>query len=334
MAKFLRSVTDQIIGGGGKTTDIQIVQAVTHFEDEHSKLLKFKREFDKYTQAILTFDNASYRFFDSIRSLTGSTWSQQPILDQSCLDIGRIRGEHLHNLNKQIVSNIDLTLNTFKKMNERIDEQSRIQRDYDRTRKQYQSSIKHDEQTKIDRIQNDLDQLKSALHLVNQELRDDLPKFHLDLQNQYVQLFIELFGIHGKYSKTFHKLCSSFIEKIQGKKSTNSDTTNDNNLKKETQSSSVMSEKKKRHYSPISQLKHTDYKILHQVHVIHDYKAEHEDEIDLIKDEYISVIAFHNSDDNEHDTGWEYGEKSDGTIGLFPVNFAVRLYENEENDRL
>ncbi|CAF4294518.1 unnamed protein product, partial [Adineta steineri] len=28
--------------------------------------------------------------------------------------------------------------------------------------------------------------------------------------------------------------------------------------------------------------------------------------------------------------GWEYGEKLDGTIGLFPVNFAVRLYDNEE----
>jgi hypothetical protein len=329
MAKsFFRNVTDQIIGSS-KTTDIQIVQAITRFDDEHSRLLKFKREFDKYTEAILKFDNASYRFYDFIRSLTDSTWSQQPTLVQTCLDIRRIRGDHLQQLNKDINSNIDLSFNKFNKMKARIDNQDRIQRDYDKTRKQYQSSVKHDEQTKVDRIKNELEQLKSALNFTNNELRDDLPKFHLDVHDDYTKIIAEVFDIHGKYYKNYYKLYSGFNKKFRQSQSQNSHN-NDENDSKEVQSSIIDSDTKKPYCTPLRRSKRKDYKILHQARVIHDYKAEHEDEIDLTKDEYISVVSFLNEKDGEHDKCWEYAEKADGSIGLFPINFAVRLYDNEE----
>jgi hypothetical protein len=330
MAKsFFRNVTDQITGGGSKTTDIQITQAINRFEDEHSKLSKFKREFEKYTQAILVFDNASYRFNDFIRSLTDSTCSQQPALVQACLGIGRIRAEHLQQLHKEINSNIKLSFNKFDAMKLRIDNQDHIQRDYDKTRKQYQSSVKHDDQIKVDRIKNDLEQLKSALNAINNELRNDLPKFHVDLQDHYVEIIRELFDIHGKYHKNYHKLCSGFIKKIRRNHVPDSNN-NDQDDSKETQSSFIDSDMKTVDSTPLTQPKQTDYKILYQACVTHDYKAENDDEIDLIKDEYISVISFLNEEDNEHDKGWEYGEKSDGTIGLFPVNFIIRLYDNEK----
>ncbi|CAF4170029.1 unnamed protein product [Rotaria sp. Silwood2] len=223
MAKsFFRNVTDQITGSSGKTTDAQILQALNHFEDEHLKLQKFKREFDKYTQAILVFDNASFRFFDVIRSLTDPSWSQQQTLDQLCVDIGRTRNEHLQHLNKQIISNINTTFDIFEKMKGHIGEQCRIQHDYDKTRRQYLASMRREEQTKVDRIKNELDHLKSALNLINCELRDDLGKFHLDLQSHNRKTVIELFGIHGNFYKNSHKLCSNFVEKLQGNPSTNS----------------------------------------------------------------------------------------------------------------
>jgi len=330
MAKsFFRNVTDQITGGNGKTTDVQISQAITRFDDDHSKLVKFKREFDKYTQAILVFDNASHRFFDFIRSLTDSTWSQKPTFIQSSIDMGRIRNEHLQQLHKDINSNINLSFDMFDKMKVRIDEQCRMQHDYDKICKQYRSSTKHDEQIKIDRIRNELDQLKSALNLLNNELRYDLPQLHVDLQNHYIKIILELFDIHGKYYKNSQKLCSRSIKQLQGDHLTESNI-NGHDLKKEARLSTINSNKKVPYSTSLSQRKRAEYKILHQARVIHDYKAENEDEIDLIKDEYIFVISFQNEENNEHDEGWEYAEKSDGTIGLFPINFAIRLYENEE----
>lgn len=326
---FFRNVTDQITGGSGKTTDIQIVQAVNRFEDEHSKILKFRREFDKYTQAILVFDNASFRFFDSIRSLADASWTQQQILDQSCIDIGRIRTEHLQHLHKQINSNFSSLFNTFDLMKVRIDEQYHIQHDYDKTRKQYQASMRRDEQAKVDRIKNDLEQLKSALNLVNGELRRDLEKFHVNVQNQELKIIIELFDIHRNFYKNFHKECSIFVERLQKNPSTDLDK-NDNAFQTPPSSSSMDIDKEKLDSIPFSDIKRTDYKILHQARVIHDYEAENDDELDLVKDEYISVISFFNEEYNERDEGWEFAEKSDGTIGLFPVNFAIRLYENEE----
>lgn len=332
MAKsFFRTVTDQITGASSKTTDVQILQSITRFEDEHSKLLKFKREFDKYTQAILVCDNASHRFFDYVHSLTDSTWPQKATFVQSCIDMTRIRNEYLQQLNKDINLNLNSSFDKFGNMRNRIEEQNRIQHDYDKTRKNYQSSIKRDEQIKIDRLKNDLDQLKSALSLLNSELRNELPQFHIDLQNHYIKLSLELLDIHGKYHKNIQKLCSRSMKKLQGDSPSEiNNNKNETDLRKETRSSIIDSDRNRLYYNSASPPKRTDYRILHQARVIHDYTAENEDEIDLRKDDYISVIAFHNEEDHEHDKGWEYAEKSDGTIGLFPVNFSVRVYENEE----
>ncbi|CAF0913135.1 unnamed protein product [Adineta steineri] len=332
MAKsFFRSVTDQITGGGSKTTDIQVVQAINRSDEEHSKLERLKREFDKYTQAKLVFDNATIRFFDFICSLTDfSKWPQQRTLVQSCTDIQRTDSEYLQRVNRQINLNINSSFEIFKKMQIRIADQDRIQHDYDKTRKQYQSSIKRDEKIKVDRIKNELDQLKSALGLINSELRDELPKFHLDLQYHHIQFIKELFELNGKYHKNLYKSHTHFMKNLQEDVSTS--LNNSGNVSKiETESSITDYDKQKVTYcTPLSRPKRTDYKVLHQARVVHDYKGENEDEIDLIKDEYISVISFENEEDNTRDSGWEYGEKLDGSIGLFPVNFAVRLYDNEE----
>jgi hypothetical protein len=331
MAKSLfRSFSNQITGGGSKTTDIQIVQAISRFEDERTKLGRFKREFDKYTQARVLFDNAENRFFEFIRSLNdSSTWSRQRALVQACENISSIRNEHSQQLNKQMTASISVVTNTFKAMQVRIDEQNRTQHDYDKTRRQYQSSIKHDEPRKVDSLKSDLDQLKAALALVNTELRGELPKFHHDLQNQYIEIIKDVFSLQGKYYKRTYKSYSSFTRNLRDDTSI-STYTNGHDSRMEMRSPLADYDTRKLYSIPSSPPKRTDYKVLHRARVIHDYKAENDDELDLTKDEYISVISFHNDEDNIRDKGWEYAEKADGTVGLYPVNFAARLYYNEE----
>ncbi|CAF3469868.1 unnamed protein product [Rotaria socialis] len=333
MAKsFIRNFTEQITGSNAKTTDTDIVQAVSHFEDEQSKLSKFKREFDKYTQATLVFDNASIRFFEFIRSLTDASWSQTQTVDRLCIDLARVRGENLQSFNKQMHSSINLLFDKFDNMKGRIDEQTHLQADYDKTRRHYHASMKRDQQIKVDRLKTDLDQLKSALSLVNEKLRDNLAKFHADVQDYYVQTTIEVVGMHSKFYHAYYKICSAFAGRRPAKFSTNSDY-NENNHDKEMQSSSLSSTEDSHKKTPSaaseSPSRPIGYRVLHQARVIHDYEAENEDELDLVKDEYISIISFQNEDDNERDKGWEYAEKSNGAIGIFPANFAVRLYDNE-----
>ena len=327
MAKsFLRSVTDQITGSGSKTSDTQLAQAITRFEDEHAKLLKFQREFEKYTQAMLVFDNASHRFFDYIRSLTDQTWSQQPTFFQSCIDMGRVRNEHLQQLHKDISIDIESAVILFGKMRNRIDEQNQLQHDHDKAHKQYRTSVKRDEQLKLDRLKNELDQLRSALNLLNNDLREELPQFHVNLRAQYMRVIMDLFNIDEKYYKNLQKLCSRSVKKFHGDSARDSNHS-ENGLREDKRSSLIDSDYKVPCSPPSLQ---PNYKVLHHARVVHEYKAEHDDEIDLIKDEYISVIAYLNEEGYEHDKGWEYAEKTDGSIGLFPVNFAVRLYDNEE----
>lgn len=332
MAKsFIRNFADQITGNTAKTTDTDIVQAVANFIDEQSKLAKYKREFEKYIQATLIYDNASHRFFDFLRSLPNSSWPQQRRFDAVCLDMARLRNEHLQNLNKQMGTNINSLCESFDGMKVRIDQQHHLQSDYDKIRRQYNSSIKRDEQNKIDRIKTELDELKSALTVVNKSLREELAKFNDNIQGNYTKTVVELTDMHGNFHQNLYQTCSTFVLKLQGRSLRNSDPIR-NDADDELQSSTGDSSKKvpsNASLSSLSEPNRKNYKILHQARVIHDYTADNEDELDLVKDEFVSVISFDNEEENERDQGWEYAEKSDGTIGLFPVNFAVRLYDNE-----
>jgi len=203
-------------------------------------------------------------------------------------------------------------------MQVRIDGQARVQQDYDKIRRQYQAILKKDDQQlKADRIKKELDQLRSALNIFNTELHDELPAFQTKLQDNYIEIIVELFTIHGKYYKTLQKICSRSIKKFRGSQLTESnDFENETNYKIPYQNPPIPPRQKR-------------YKILYDSRVIHDYKAENDDEIDLKQDEYITVIAYSNTEEFERDQGWEYGRKSDGTIGLFPLNFTTRVYENE-----
>lgn len=330
MASLLRNITTHFTGGSDKATDVQLARDFEQFESEQAKLAKFQREFNRYAEAILAFDNAAYRFFDAVQSLDNSGWKEPQLLVQSCLDIGRIRGEHLQNLNKQVTGNLDSTLKKFADMRVNIEVQRRLQHDYGKGRQKYQSSTKNEDSAKIDYLRNAMDQLKSALNLRNQELRESLPIFHRDIHDDHVKTITDLFDIHGKYHKSFNKICSNFVKQMQGKvaKLSNANVDNTGLIQEQVSTKLELGEQNLKS-SPLSRPKDSDYRNLYEAQVRHDYTAENPDELNLVKGEFISVLAYENGDHENREEGWEYAKKADGTIGLFPINFIIRIYDNE-----
>ncbi|XP_061173545.1 myc box-dependent-interacting protein 1-like [Saccostrea echinata] len=64
--------------------------------------------------------------------------------------------------------------------------------------------------------------------------------------------------------------------------------------------------------------------VLYQVQATHPYTNEDEDELSFEAGEIIYVIPFENPDDQ--DEGWVMGQKkSDGSKGVFPLNFSKKL---------
>ncbi|XP_062597061.1 amphiphysin-like [Saccostrea cucullata] len=64
--------------------------------------------------------------------------------------------------------------------------------------------------------------------------------------------------------------------------------------------------------------------VLYQVQATHPYTNEDEDELSFEAGEIIYVIPFDNPDDQ--DEGWVMGQKkSDGSKGVFPLNFSKKL---------
>ena len=329
MASLFRNITTHFTGVNDKATDVQLARAFEQFESERAKLAKFQREFNRYAEAILTFDNAAYRFFDAVQSLENSGLKEPHLLVQSCLDIGRIRGEHLQNLNKQITANLDLSMKKFEEMRANIEVQRRLQHEYGKARQKFQSSTKNEDSVKIDHLRNEVDQSKSVLNLRNQELRESLPTFHREIHNEHVRTITDLFDIHGKYHKSFYKTCSYFVKQTEGKRLKTSNKNGSHGATQENASTESDPGEQNRNHSPLSQPKDSNHRILYEALVRHDYTAENADELDLVKGELIVVLAYENADNEERDEGWEYAKKADGTIGLFPINFIVRVYDNE-----
>ncbi|CAF1029313.1 unnamed protein product [Adineta ricciae] len=319
------------MGSSYKTTDIQITQAIRRFEEENEKVNRFKHEFEKYIQAKLLFENASNRFLDFLCSLNdSSTWSQQRKLIQTNHEIGRNLTENIRQLQGQIVLTLNTAMNYCTSMQAYVHNQKEVQRGHDKKNRQYQSSIKHKDQMKIDQDKNELDQLRSALDLANDDIRQELPKFHQNLQNQFIEIIKDVFYINGKFYKKTYKSYSHLTKSLRGDVSINGHKIGNDSKLDMYSSISDYHTKNERSSTLTRATKRTDYKVLHRARVIHDYKAENNDELDLTKDTVISVISWENEADNVCDRGWEYAQKSDGTVGLFPVNFATRIYENEE----
>ena len=330
MAKFFRNLSVRM-NHGPRTTDAQMKQAIDHFGNERSKLQKFKREFSNYTRAIQTFATASNHFFDFIQSTTHSEWTQHANLVQLCRDMTGTRDEHIQSLDAQINADLHSNSDKFRSMSTRIDDQDAIQRDYDKKRRHLYSSMESNDPTKSGQLQNEVDHLKSTLSLINRELRNDLPKFDHDLKKDYEAMITKLAEVHGRYYKRSYRTFSNFAQRANGKTSIDSKYQQQTSRTTEASSSSAPGS----NYQAVGnklwpRSKDVPYRILHEARVINDYDAEHDDEINLRKDEFISVIAFLDDENSPCEYGWEYAKKVDGTIGLFPVNFATRLYENEK----
>ena len=329
MASLIRNVTFHLGSGSGKTSDAQLAQAIESFRDEREKLTRFNREFQRYLDAMVTFDNAAFRFNDSIKALYNPTWNEVPGLEKLCLDFRTFRNDRLQTLKNQIIDDIQLTTVKFQAMKIRIDNQSQLEQNYNRTNRQYRSSMKSDNQSKIEQLKNEVHQLQSALKSANEELNNKLPQLQQELRTDYMKTIQDVFDNEGKYFKIFYKTCSRFVKNLKKKRSPDSDEASDADIVNETGSSRKKGGKNKTHVELTAQPKRHKHKILYTAQVIQDYQAGNNDELSLSKDEYISMIRFEDMNDSERDEGWEYAQNAHGAIGLVPMNFITRLYDNE-----
>lgn len=64
-----------------------------------------------------------------------------------------------------------------------------------------------------------------------------------------------------------------------------------------------------------------EYFIVGKAIVLHPYDAENEDELSLLRGEYVSII------DKEVDDGWWKGTTERGNTGVFPSNFVKEIEE-------
>lgn len=324
MASLIRNVTNHFGSTSSKTSDVQLSLAVEKFQDERGKLHKFERELNRYLEAVITFDNATSRFFDALRSLQTGEWLESTGFDTLCREILNVRNNHWQRLKEQITEDVDLTSQRFDGMKLRIDRQAKIEDDYNRTNRNYRSAMKSENRMKTDQLRNQVDQLKSSLASANESLNRELPLFQRDIKSDYEKTIRDVVEVEAKFYKAFYKKCSGFAKKLK-KASTNTNGT------RQVPFSSVDGKRPDLQQTTRIQKNPKQFKVLYEATVIQDYHANNDDELTLIKGERVSIIDFQDGNESDKDEGWGYAQKKNGACGLIPLNFVNRIYENVQD---
>lgn len=306
MTTLFRSFTSHFSSSSGKFDDAQLKQLIDSFEDERSRLFKFERDFKRYMDSVIHFDNASQRFFDSMENFVNHGWNENKSLRDCSMDLLKVRNEFSQNLNKTIADLIVESKTKIENLRGRIESKNRLENEYLKSFRQVQIATKNHESERFNHVRNENDQLRSALVLKINELRDELTTFQESIRDEHFQIVKTFFKRNRKFHRSLGKNFSKFYKTPNKKKVVPTEE-----------------EENKRNVPKL--------RVVRQVEVVHDYKAENEDELDLVKGEMISIVRYENEEYNERDEGWEHGKKSDGTLGLFPINFVAQIYENQKN---
>ena len=331
MASLLRSVSSHF-GSSGKPSDVQLAQSIEQFNAEREKLHRFKREFNKFLDAIVIFDNATFRFYEAMQALDKSNWKESSSLEQVVMDVRSTRNERLQTLKNETNKRLNVTTVKFDSMRDRINLQTNTEQDYKRVSRQHDVSMRGDSAVKTDRLRNDLNQLKSSLRDINKNLNRDLPDLQKEVRNDYADIILDVLDTEGKFYKKYYKTCSRFVKRTKKKLKTPSNAeSEDTNLSE----GAVLNSQNNGQHTQLQNDRATSSKrpkftILYNVEVKKAYQAVNPDELNLVQGEILQVIELHQQNADEKDEGWEHARNEDGTIGLIPMNFVACLYSNTE----
>lgn len=330
MASLIRSVSSHFVNSQ-RPDDVQLAQAIDRFQTEQHKLHRFKRELNKFLEAIVVFDDATFRFYEALRSLNNPTWEETTAMEQLIIEVRKTRNERLLALKNDLTTRIEQTTVKFDSINRRIDAQSATEQEYKKTTQRYQASLRN-ASSKSDRLRSEVDQLKSALRHRNEGLNRDLPNVQKDIRNDYKDITLDILDTEGKFYKKFYKTCSRFVKKSKKnmKARLNVEPENNDAAQQQVLNSESNSKNIKPQNQTASITKPPKFKILSSVKAIRPYEAINPDELSLFKGEIVSLIKYENLKDEEKDEGWEFAKKDNGDIGLIPMNFVERLSDHED----
>ncbi|KAF6206324.1 hypothetical protein GE061_017555 [Apolygus lucorum] len=214
--KFLQN-----LGKVDRTADDIFDEHLENFNRQQLAAGRLQKEFNNYIRCIRAVQGASKSLYDCINDVYESGWVGQDVLYCQTQNIEMLWQDLSHKLSDQVLLPLNTYYSQFPEMKKKIDKRSRKLVDYDGQRHNMQSleggGGKKRDETKMQKVKEQLQMAKRTYDTLNSELHDDLPALHhsriLFFVNNLQTLFSAEQVFHSETSKVFAEL-EAIIDKL------------------------------------------------------------------------------------------------------------------------
>lgn len=360
-ARFLQN-----FGKAERTTDELFEVYQLDFNRQQSTALNLQKHVKHYAHCLKELHDASKALSQCLLDMHERDWPKHDVYENNAYELDHINEDLEEKLKESVLVPLEQYIGQFATVREKLAKRGRKLVDYDSQRhtfealKQQQQSGKQQDDSKLNKCRDHLDEAKKIYESLNNELHEELPSLYDNRLPFTINVYQSMFSSKIKYHNDNMAVQKGYLDTIeqlakaleQGSltsttidhpkppaKSSQSNAIKTNvplDHDNDEQQASVMKDKRatKSLNSNGSTLSDSDAdkgfnvnsnskppKYLHKVCATYKYKAEDEDELSFEAGEIVQVIEYEDLDEQEE--GWLMGIKeSDGKKGLFPVNFT------------
>lgn len=361
-ARFLQN-----FGKAERTTDELFEVYQLDFNRQQSTALNLQKHVKHYAHCLKELHDASKALSQCLLDMHERDWPKHDVYENNAYELDHINEDLEEKLKESVLVPLEQYIGQFATVREKLAKRGRKLVDYDSQRhtfealKQQQQSGKQQDDSKLNKCRDHLEEAKKIYESLNNELHEELPSLYDNRLPFIITVYQRLFSSKIKYHNDNVAIQKSYLDTVEqlaraleqgsltsttidhpkppAKSSqsnaikTNVPPDHDNNNE---QQAPVINDKRatKSLNSNGSTISDSDAdkgsnvnsdpkppKYLHKVCATYKYKAEDEDELSFEAGEIIQVIEYEDVDEQEE--GWLMGIKeSDGKKGLFPVNFT------------
>ncbi|KAK0060014.1 myc box-dependent-interacting protein 1-like isoform X6, partial [Biomphalaria pfeifferi] len=207
----------QNLGKAEKTTDDVFKDYVVKTERQQEVAQHLQKELKTYAHCVKDLSFACKNLQQAFAETYESEWTGEPKFKSQIQAFELLWNDYLQNLQDNVINPMNAYLLSFPVLKNKISKRGRKMVDYDNSRHNLevlQSAKKRDE-TKIQKAQDELKDVKRIFDELNNELHNELPDFYNSRVTFYAELYSKFFGAENTLHSEVGKTCESITDIAQ-----------------------------------------------------------------------------------------------------------------------
>ncbi|ELU01752.1 hypothetical protein CAPTEDRAFT_222018 [Capitella teleta] len=204
----------QSIGKSDKTKDEVFDEHVNNLAKQSATAAKLQKELKSYISSVKAMSLSSKAYYECMKEAYDCDWIGYTELVSSIEQLNSLWGDYVENLQDSLLLKLQEYIAKFPDMKNKINKRGRKLVDYDSARHALMSlqNSKKQDQTKVYKAQEDMNEAKRIYEDFNTELHRDLPAFYESRISFLASHYNELFTIEARFQEESARLKSKLMD--------------------------------------------------------------------------------------------------------------------------